>query len=316
MNYRNDLVLNSTTTNTLNLKPRQIISSVTNVKNNGPTSNIINLTTPKTLNFDKITTTCFMTYLIGKSNNVYRSVPTVFTKEDNSNFLTDTFSIPSSFLNTDDETITVPFTYQMKYIGILKQCNETPNTIIEGNFTVKRENENTYLLTSWKILSIDYNSNDFCSDDLSPYYFYDECEEVDDDECIEQNIYDKLTKMFENAVVELNVGINLSTIDVIFKIDTFHNKIKNMLGTYTLINSDDNSILTIKFNENTNTFIELKSVGNSKPLPSINNQLILRNLTLGSTIYIDFISGNLSGTVSSNTGSFTKVIIDTLNPIE
>lgn len=309
-------VFNSITTNTLNVIPKQIISRVTNVKNNGPTSNIINLTTPKTLNFDKITTTCFMTYLIGKSNNVYRSVPTVFTKEDNSNFLTDTFSIPSSFLNTDGETITVPFTYQMKYVGILKQCNEIPNTIIEGNFTVKRENENTYSLFSWNILSIDYNSNDFCSDDLSPYYFYDECEEVDDDECIEENIYDKLTEMFENAVVELNVGTNQSTVDVIFKIDTFHNKIKNMLGTYTLINSDDNSVLTIKFNENTNTFIELKSVGNSKPLPSINNQLILRNLTLGSKIYINFISGSRSGTVSSNTGSFTTVTIDTLNPIE
>lgn len=299
---------------TFNMKPILINQAVTFIKNNAPTYNIINLSSPKIIDFDKISTTNRQLYLVGASRNVYRSVPTVFLPADDSNYLTDTLSIPSSFFTEDKELVVVPFTFQMKYVGILEQCNDDPNTVIEGRFTVKKEDENTYSLSSWKILSVDYNSNDFCSDELNPYYFYDECKELDDDECIEQNIWDKLTEMFENAVVELNTNNSPSTVDVILSIDTFHDKIKNMLGTYTLINSNDESILTFIFNTNSTVIAEITSVENKKVIPVLNDKIELQNLTSGTTIEFEFISGNRSGLVSSFVGNFVKMSVNTLNP--
>lgn len=310
--------IQSMTATTFNMKPGLINLPNTYVKNSSPSSNIINLVSPRTLYFDKIVSTKQMSYIIGNSLNTYDDVSTVFIPSplNSENTLIDVLSIPSSFLTTDGETITVPFTYKMKYVGILKQCNDIPNTTIEGTFVISRVSETEYTLTSWKILSIDYNSNDFCSHDLSPYYFYDECPDIDNDECIEQNIWDQLENMFENAVVQFNTVNNSSSIKVILTINTFHDKIKNIIGTYTLINTDSNSILTLIFNEKSNTFAEINSIAGKKILPIVNDKIVLTNMTKGSNIDLYFVSGNNSGIAGSTIGNFVRVIINTMNPSE
>lgn len=239
-------------------------------------------------------------FTVVKSENEYVIKDVPFIHSEDGNFLENSSTIPTSFFNYKN-TLRVNFKYELKYVGVLKQCNNIPNANVEGYFIITKtetvDGDDTtisYEITNFLITDISYNPNDNCGDVLNYYYYYDVCDGVIDNEtCIENNIWNIFTKMLTDATI--NNDPTGSFIEIVLRTETFHDKIKFITGTHSYSYIDPNSSIKLLFNENNKSVVFVKRISESglKSYPS-NTSFNIFRLLEGDKINVKFLSANVA----------------------
>jgi len=241
-------------------------------------------------------------FVVIKSENKSVTIDTTFI--ENGDYFDDSIQVPKLFFEKE-KNIKISFTYNLKYVGIMKNCNPLPNTVVDGIFTLTQNTDETYSLSSHTITDITYNPNDYCSDELSPYYNYDvDCyynDIMDNEDCIEQNIWNVFNDMLNNAVVEINT--ESGNVDVKFKASNFHTKIKNIIGSYNYTHIDDKSGLILKFNTNSIKVFLSNVIAGGRPEKinlNENGEIYVDKLIAGDTVSVQYLTTDnvlLTGTM-------------------
>lgn len=213
--------------------------------------------------------------------------------------------INKDFFDENNKTLNVKYSMSLKYTGIFQKCNDFPNVLLDGNFTLVFEN-NEYKLVNHNIMNITYEGNDFCSDYLSYNYYYDICDDkiedvdIDNQECIELNIYNIINDMFKTSeIVQTD-----NSIEVNFSMDDFYGKISSPIMTYEYRKIDSLSRLLFKFLFTKDAFITLtNSDGEFIRQLYTSNSNYLIGLTTGDIISVRIIDGTIFIDVKTKCGN-------------
>jgi hypothetical protein len=208
------------------------------------------------------------------------------------NFTTSLIINKSMFDN--DDTVIVNFTLNLKYIGLFVKCTNNQNTSVTGNLNIKKDINGNYSITSFSVIEVNYNANDFCDQNFSEYYYYDVPPQdeldvgVSDVEQSELNIYNIVNTMLTNATL----NVLTDTINIDFSLNNFHEKVSIPTILFSYINRTPQSPLTFIF-DNVYTVVAVRnSPGGFVTLPT-SSTMILKYLTSGDKINMWFITNNI-----------------------